>query len=229
MPRPIRDLASRPRLLDLFCCAGGASVGYARAGFDVVGVDIDEQPRYPFSFRRADALEVLADLDYVRTFDAVHASPPCQAYTTLKARNRHIEHPELVEPVRELLVASGLPFVIENTPGAPLRDPITLCGSMFSGLGVKRHRIFESNVHLAPPGPCDHSRGEPRYLVRNHGRDYLTRWCPVYGTGGKKAAEQWAEAMGIDWASRAEIAEAIPPAYTEHLGRQLLAAIGARV
>lgn len=209
------------RLLDLFCGAGGASVGYARAGFEVVGVDLHEQPNYPFEFHRADALKVASLL---RHFDAVHASPPCQAYTTLKARNRHIEHPALIEPVRAMLLASGLPYVIENTPDAPLIEPIMLCGSMFDGLGVMRHRIFESNVELAAPRACDHTRGVARYLVRNHGRDYLTRWCPVYGTGGKKAAEHWAEAMGIDWMTRAELAEAIPPAYTEWIGAQIATA-----
>src|SRR3990167_9619494 len=118
----------KPRLLDLFCGAGGAAVGYSRAGFEVVGVDIAPQPRYPFEFVQDDALDYLRDFYYERTFppfDAIHASPPCQAYTQLGRKNGH---PELIEPVRELLRATELPYVVENVVGAPLLEPIVLCG-----------------------------------------------------------------------------------------------------
>jgi len=199
-------------------------MGYHRAGFEVVGIDINPQPNYPFGFYQADALDVLRDeyLWIAEGFDAIHASPPCQAYTNLKARNRHIDHPELIVPTRNLMALLNMPYVIENVPGSSLLNPVMLCGSMFDGLGVKRHRLFESNLPLSAPRKCDHQKGEPRYLVRNHGKEYLTRWCPVYGTGGKKAAEHWPEAMGIDWMTRQELAEAIPPAYTEHVGRQVM-------
>jgi DNA (cytosine-5)-methyltransferase 1 len=123
--KPIR----KPRLLDLFCCAGGAGVGYSRAGFEVVGVDIDRQPHYPLQFIQADALAL--DSDFIASFDAVHASPPCQSYSDLAKRNGNgHEWPRLIEPVRELLIRSGLPYVIENVDGAPLISPIVLCGTM---------------------------------------------------------------------------------------------------
>jgi len=119
----------KPRLLDLFCCAGGAGVGYSRAGFDVVGVDIDPQPHYPFPFIQADALTL--DPKFIASFDAVHASPPCQAYSDLAKRNGNAhEWPRLIEPIREILIRSGLPYVIENVDGAPLINPVVLCGTM---------------------------------------------------------------------------------------------------
>src|SRR5665213_3193952 len=136
---------SRPRLLDLFSGAGGAAVGYHRAGFEVVGVDIKPQPHYPFEFRQKDALWVLEG-ETMEGFDAIHASPPCQAYS--KARKlQGLRHPDLIASVRELLLAISLPYVIENVPGAPLRNPVLLCGEMF-GLGVRRERLFETNVEM---------------------------------------------------------------------------------
>src|SRR5262245_32328515 len=151
-PRGGRGRGMRPRLLDLFCGAGGAAVGYDRAGFQVVGVDIAPQPNYPFTFGEADALEylkwiVLPSLG-ARKFAAIHASPPCQRWST-KTRNPE-RHPDLIEPVRVLLESTGLPYVIENVPDAPLRDPVQLCGSSF-GLGVQRHRSFETNFPLLVP------------------------------------------------------------------------------
>src|SRR5512139_314282 len=148
-----------PRILDLFCGAGGAAVGYHRAGFDVVGVDINPQPNYPFEFVQADALWALQQLqvgsllDYhLSDFDAIHASPPCQRYSTATKRNgTELEHPDLIGPTRELLQATGLPYVIENVVGAPLRDSILLCGSWFAlgadGYRLKRHRLFETSWH----------------------------------------------------------------------------------
>ncbi len=202
------------RLLDLFCGAGGASMGYALAGFEVVGVDINPQPNYPFEFYRADALTFPLD-----GFDAVHASPPCQAYSTKTMRPSR--HARLIEPIRDRLAAVGVPYVIENVDGArrELVDPIRLCGSSF-GLGVRRHRWFESNVSVRGL-PCAHKSQTPRYRVYDHGRWYLSATVPVFGTGGGKAAEHWAEAMGIGWMTRRELAEAIPPAYTQHVGVQL--------
>src|SRR5271157_4967892 len=132
------------RLLDLFCCAGGAGVGYRRAGFEVVGVDIEPQPNYPFPFIQANALAL--DHEFIASFDAVHASPPCQSYSDLAKRNRNADAwPRLVEPVRDMLIRSGLPYIIENVEGAPLRNPVVLCGTMFKGLRVIRHRLFEAN------------------------------------------------------------------------------------
>jgi DNA (cytosine-5)-methyltransferase 1 len=207
----------KPRLLDLFSGAGGAAMGYHRAGFEVVGVDIRPQPHYPFEFHQADAMTYSLD-----GFDAIHASPPCQRYSvaTVFHPGRQAQHPDLVDPVRDLLDATGLPYAIENVMGAPLRNPVMLCGTMFNGLRVYRHRNFECsppiywppyhNAHLFRPT-------EVGRRVAEHG------WMTVAGHfSDVKAA---GVAMGIDWMSRGELAEAIPPAYTEWIGRQLLAAI----
>ena len=227
---------SRPRLLDLFCGAGGAAVGYHRAGFDVVGVDIRPQPNYPFEFVQADALEFIGDgswLDYegVRVFDAIHASPPCQAYSVAtKAWNGRIkraDHPDLVGPTRDLLEQTGLPWVIENVPGAPLRNAIQLCGSSF-GLDVRRHRLFETNWPVMA-APCAHYlQQERRFPPTRSDRTTPARVVSVFGAGGGRAKnfELWKEAMDVDWMDKRELAEAIPPAMTEFLGAQLLAHLG---
>lgn len=195
------------RLLDLFCGIGGASVGYWRAGFDVVGVDIVVQPFYPFKFIQKDALSL--DYDFLMSFDAIHASPPCQAYCSVAspARKRGKKYPDLFVSVRRMLIAAGLPYIIENVPGSPARG-IGLCGSMF-GLGVKRHRIFESNIPLhLPDTPCTCS---------GHIGEYITV------AGSTFAKDEGAAAMGIDWpVDKFQLKEAIPPAYTQFLGRQLL-------
>jgi DNA (cytosine-5)-methyltransferase 1 len=152
----------RPLLLDLFCKAGGAGMGYHRAGFDVVGVDIEPQPRYPFRFVQADALEFLAA--HGREFDAIHASPPCQKYCALRHLAKTEDYPDLIPETRELLEATGRPWVIENTPGAPLRSPLILCGTMFRlrtncGAELRRHRLFESNCFLGCGLKCRHYEG----------------------------------------------------------------------
>lgn len=224
---------SRPVLLDLFSGAGGAATGYHRAGFDVVGVDLRNQPNYPFEFIQSDALEFLSDwihdrdtgMNHERRFGAIHASPPCQRYSTMSRRwnGRATTHPDLVDPTRKLLQESGLPYVIENVPGSPLINPVQLCGSSF-GLGVRRHRHFEANVALLPPR-CDHQSQPRKYRVYDHGKWYLSRTAPVWGHGGGKAKDQWSEAMGIDWMTRDELAQAIPPAYTEYVGALLLTAL----
>lgn len=221
---------SRPRLLDLFCCAGGASTGYHRAGFDVVGVDLAPQPNYPFEFHQADALEFARK--HGREFDAIAASPPCQAYTTAsgKARKHHgATYPDLIAPTRAALLAAGLPYVIENVEFARrhLVDPVRYCGSSF-GLDVRRHRLFESNVELAAP-PCDHGWQTPRFrsldsrIVKRGGLASVVGVhgnCNYAGEFPLRCA-----AMGIDWMTNAELVEAIPPAYTEHIGAQLLAVL----
>ena len=220
------------RLLDLFSCAGGAGMGYARAGFEVVGVDIEAQPRYPFEFVQTDALEYLTE--HAHEFDAVHASPPCQAYSVTK-HSHSIEHPDLLEPTRLALEATGLPYIIENVPGAPLLDPVLLCGSMFGLkapdddgklLALRRHRLFESNVWLMGAGGCAHdatpvggSYGGGRHR-RPADRDRSRRG------GYTPAVHVRAALLGIDWPmNQHELAQAIPPAYTEFLGDQLMATI----
>lgn len=214
-----------PRLLDLFCCAGGAAAGYSKAGFEVVGVDIEAHPNFPFTFIQADALTL--DLKFIRQFDAVHASPPCQSYSDLAKRNGNgHKWPRLIEPVRDLLIRSGLPYVIENVEGAPLIDPVVLCGTMFKGLRVLRHRLFESNfLILAPPHgkhPKVHTfdKRKSHYGKTNDMRDFVQ----VTG-GGNCTIAAARDAMGIAWMTKGELNEAIPPAYTHHIGNQLLAHI----
>jgi DNA (cytosine-5)-methyltransferase 1 len=208
---------SRPRLLDLFCGAGGASMGYHRAGFDVVGVDIEPQPRYPFPFIRADALEVVWAIGGM--FDAIHASPPCQRFTAYRRRGAGVgdSYADLIEPTRAALDATGRPWVIENIPGAPLRNPMTLCGSSF-GLNVRRHRLFESNVPMLAP-PCDHGWQKPRFPQATN-RTNLRSTVEV-GVWRIPLDTQRA-AMGIDWMELQELSEAIPPAYTCFIGGQIL-------
>ncbi|MXY85713.1 MAG: DNA cytosine methyltransferase [Chloroflexi bacterium] len=217
----------KPVLLDLFCCAGGAAMGYSRAGFDVVGVDVVWQFNYPFRFVEADALTL--DLDWLKTFDAIHASPPCQSYTALTSRTgTGDDWPRLIEPVRDLLQSTGLPYVIENVEGAPLNDPMVLCGTMFDDLRVLRHRLFESNVLLTAPGPCrSHPLCHTLDKRKNHygSTDEWTDYVSVNG-GGNSSVAAARDAMGIDWMTKGELNEAIPPSYTEHVGRQLLAHLG---
>ncbi len=211
-------MAITPKLLDLFCGAGGCSMGYHRAGFEVIGVDINPQKRYPFEFVQGDALEY-AD-QYGHLFDVIHASPPCQAYSAAKVFNTRV-HPDLVSPTRDILNNVNKPYIIENVPGAPLFNPIKLCGTMFSGLRVIRHRLFESNpIIWWPPAQCKHigkastCSGAKKATLENY--QYLT----VVGHSFK--ADDARIAMDINWMTRDEIAQAIPPAYTEWLGKQIL-------
>lgn len=217
----------KPLLLDLFCCAGGAGVGYQRAGFDVVGVDIVPRPNYPLPFIQADAMEL--DPKFVALFDAIHASPPCQSYSDLAKRNGNAdEWPRLIEPVREMLRASGRPYVIENVEGSPLKNPVVLCGTMFDGLRVLRHRLFEANFPITPPPHKKHPKVHTFDKRKSHfGKtNEWTDFVQVTG-GGNCSLAAAREAMGIDWMTKGEINEAIPPAYTELIGRQLLAHIRA--
>jgi DNA (cytosine-5)-methyltransferase 1 len=214
------------RLLDLYCGAGGAAAGYARAGFEVIGVDIHRQPHYPFRFIRADVLSQIAAA-LLETVDAVHASPPCQAYTRKSStwgreRTNVIEHPDLLGPTRELLKATGLPYVIENVPGAPIDAQLMLCGTHF-GRPLIKHRLFEANWPLPmAPASCDH-------------RDVYNPW-----SGKGRSAEKLREAQGTPWipmsggASRkagvtGDLFNAIPPAYTEHIGKALMAYLASDV
>lgn len=205
--------SARPRLLDLYCKAGGASMGYHLAGFDVTGVDIDPQPRYPFTFHQGDALEFLAA--HGHEFDVIAGSPPCQRYSlTQRIRNR--DHPDYIDAMRVLATAIGRPYVIENVPGAPLIDPIMLCGAMFEDLAVYRHRLFETDLTL--PAPVHRAHRAP---LQKMGRppqpgDFM------HVVGNFSGVAHARRAMGIDWMTRDELREAIPPAYTHHLGLHLL-------
>lgn len=207
------------RLLDLFCGAGGASVGYRRAGFsEIVGVDIRSQPNYPFHFVREDALKFPLD-----GFDLIHASPPCQAYTWGTRRDRQERFPALIGPIRERL--GNRLHVIENVPGSPLIKPVRLCGEMF-GLNVIRHRIFEANWMLPQPPHKPHKKAFERQAKDGSGRRVkVSPYCCVAGHGGNSdtfALADWREAMGIDWMNKAELVESIPPAYTEYIGRAFM-------
>lgn len=210
------------RLLDLFCGAGGAAVGYHRAGFDeIVGVDIAPMPRYPFRFVQADALEYLAE--HGHEFDAIHCSPPCQGYSDLRHRTGK-EYPLLIDDVRELLRATGKPYVIENVEGAPLENPVLLCGSMFDGLRVRRHRLFELPFLVLQPGhTCRHIRVFTHDKRKSHHGliDQDKAFVQVTG-GGNCSIRNAADAMGIDWMTKAELNEAIPPAFTQWIGRHLI-------
>jgi DNA (cytosine-5)-methyltransferase 1 len=210
------------RLLDLFCCAGGAGVGYHRAGFDVVGVDIKPQPNYPLPFIHADVM--MLDPGFLASFDAVHASPPCQSYSDLAKRNGNADAwPRLIEPVREMLIQSGLPYIIENVEGAPLHKPVILCGTMFKGLRVLRHRLFETNFPLVAPAHGKHPKVHTFDKRKSHyGRtDDMRDFVQVTG-GGNSSIAAARDAMGIDWMTKNELNEAIPPAYTQFIGVQLM-------
>jgi DNA (cytosine-5)-methyltransferase 1 len=226
---------TKPRLLDLFCGAGGAAMGYHRAGFEVVGVDIKPQPHYPFEFVRADAVDWLYEngAPSIRlSFDAIHASPPCQRYSDLAKRNGNGDDwPDLVAPVRALLDVTGLPWVIENVEGAPLSPDLILCGTMFPGLRVLRHRVFEfSDPRIGEALRLPHAM-HPLVYTRDKRKAHYGKLDPhvafvsVNGGGNAPVVEKRA-AMGVDWPMTGhEVNEAIPPAYTEFIGRQLLAAL----
>lgn len=226
---PSRGLC-RPLLLDLFCGAGGAATGYYEAGFDVVGVDIERQPRYPFKFYQVDAIEYLNDLiacGEIHFADAIHASPPCQGYSKTRFIHPDKQYPKLVEPLREALKATGLPYVIENVEGAPLIDPVVLCGSHFgltciwpgNGLvGLRRHRLFEANVPIPDPGEHDHTL----LSVPVYGHGPSGKRTPLKGPGHAQAER---DVMRIHWMTRQEINEAIPPAFTKYIGKYLLEAL----
>jgi DNA (cytosine-5)-methyltransferase 1 len=210
------------KLLDLFSKAGGASMGYSLAGFEVIGVDIKKQKRYPFEFIQADALEVLADKNYLKQFDVIAASPPCQTHSATKhlrnAQGKSTSKIDLIPQTREALKDWGGFYVIENVPGAPLIDAVTLCGSAFN-LKVRRHRNFESNMQLTGT-VCNHkSQGKPVGV-------YGSMKDEIPGGGHTaKTLEEARDAMGIDWMLWGDLVEAIPPIYTHFLGKQIVEAI----
>lgn len=219
----------RPRLLDLFCGAGGCSVGYHHAGFDVTGMDIEDHPSYPYKFHIGDAL-LLVDSDSLDQYDVIHASPPCQVFTRAQhlrnAQGKSTSVLDLLTPLRprlqEWAADTGGIYVIENVPGAPMDNPVQFCGSSF-GLKVRRHRWFESNAALLTL-PCEHGRQGKPVGVYGSMRDEIPS-----GGHTAKTIEEAREAMGIDWMRWRsvnqewnDLKEAIPPAYTEHIGLQLI-------
>jgi DNA (cytosine-5)-methyltransferase 1 len=217
---------SKPRLLDLFCGAGGAAMGYHRAGFEVIGVDNRPQPHYPFEFHLADALEYCTK--HGREFDVIHASPPCQFASEATPMAYRGEHPNLIPATRQALQATGRPYTIENVENARrwLVNPVMLCGTMFD-LPIWRHRYFEVwPLSLLSPMTCQHSR---RPITVHSGSHTCKAWEPVRCTGGVRQGVRPREsvdvirwAMGIDWMTGAELSQAIPPAYTEWIGRKLV-------
>lgn len=203
--------------LDLFCGAGGASKGIKDAGFtDVIGVDNSPGLNYPYDYYCEDAVDFMAM--GLSDFDFIWASPPCQAYSWGGAqwRNKGNEYPDLVEVTRYYLERSGLPYIIENVVGAPLINPVVLCGTMFPGLKVFRHRLFESNVPLKVDMECKHAGHEAKKRRDDNG-DFFTVAGHNLGT-----IAEWSDAMGIDWMTKKELSQAIPPVYSEYLVKQVL-------
>lgn len=208
----------------------GAAAGYYSAGFEVTGVDIVEQPNYPYKFIKMDAIEFLKTHD-ISEFDAIHASPPCQAHTRAQAlskgRNngKYREHLDFIPQTREILEKIGKPYIIENVVGAPLINPISLSGTQFKNLYTQRKRIFESNIELREPETKPVQKKTPT-AGNGFGEDGFIAICGsggVRGMNSKQIPLYWGFALGgIDWMTRAELAEAIPPAYTEFLGKQLI-------
>lgn len=219
----------KPKLLDLYCKAGGCSAGYTKAGFEVTGVDINPQPNYPFTFIQADALEILRDAEFISQFDVIAASPPCQFHSKAKslslARNggKYGDHLDLIPETRALLEETGKPYIIENVAGAPLINPVKLFGSQFKNLYTQRERWFETNMDLKEPEIAKQKMKTPA-AGNGIGEDGSISICGsggVRGLNSKQIRLYWGFALGgIDWMTRDELAEAIPPAYTEFLGRQ---------
>lgn len=206
------------KLLDLFCGAGGASMGYAMAGFEVTGIDVKHGRRYPFTYIRGDVRDYL-NKDFLNQFDVIAASPPCQTHSSTKhlrvAQGKSTHKIDMIPEVREALIASGKPYVIENVPGAPLINPVQLCGSAF-GLKVRRHRLFESNLELQGTQCFHKEQGKPVGIYGSM-RDEIP--------GGGHTAKTMPEAkraMGIDWMIWGELVESIPPAYTKFIGDQII-------
>lgn len=191
-------------------------MGYARAGFEVTGVDIEPQPHYPFKFVQSDAIDYVAQ--YGWKYDAITASPPCQPHSWSAARWDK-EWPDFLPQTRFMLNASGKPFIIENVVGAPMPNAITLCGTQFEGLRVFRHRLFESNIALIPPPKCSH-KGKKIGFGPD---DFVT--VAGHGGNGSGVYSNWCDAMGIDWMDKYGLTQSIPPAYTHYLGMQLMACV----
>lgn len=218
------------KLLDLFCGAGGAAKGYYDAGFDVTGVDIVNRPNYPYKFIKADAMEIMKDVEFLKQFDVVHASCPCQHYSKLKYLSGNVEkweenHVDLIAPTRELLNKAGVIMVLENVEGAPLINPIKLCGSQFENMYTQRPRLFESNIPLKKP---DNPLVRHKTLKLGHGiaeDGYIT----VAGTRTPMGMNEVQTKLyygfalgGIDWMTLEELTQAVPPVYCEFLGKQII-------
>lgn len=212
------------RALDLFCKAGGAGMGLHQAGFEVTGVDIEPQKRYPFAFIHADALRI--GVEWARQFDLIWASPPCQKHTAMKTMPDARKHLDLIPQTRELLKCIGKPYIIENVVGAPLIDSVQLCGTMF-GLGVadadlQRHRIFETSFSFSAPCECQHGKRATIGLYGGHVRNRIRREGSHDRGVADFTIEQGQQAMGIDWMTLGELSEAIPPAYSKYIAEQFL-------
>jgi DNA (cytosine-5)-methyltransferase 1 len=202
------------RILDTYCCQGGASMGYFEAGFEVVGVvDIDPQPRYPFDFHQGDAIRYIRD--HVREFDAIHASPPCQLYSKTH-RIMRSDFPDLIGPTREALESTGVPYVIENVEDAAdeLRAPVRLCGGMF-GLETYRHRLFETNWGMVAPAHLEHIAKTTKMGRAVKPGEFM------HVVGNFTGVDHARDVMGMPWANRDGLREAIPPAYSAYVGTQL--------
>ena len=210
--------------LDLFCGAGGASMGLYNAGFEVSGVDINPQKNYPFSYIIKDVTKL--SLKFLRQYDFIWASPPCQAYSQASRvhRNKGKKYPDLIGIVRKKLQKSGRPYCIENVFGAPLQFPVMLCGTMF-GLGVFRHRYFETSFGLLAPEHIKHKGkiGDGKYFSIAGGAGRWKSWGKVKRNVTKGTVEQWRKALDIEWMTRKELTQAIPPAYSEYIAKQFLA------
>jgi len=208
------------KLLDLFCGAGGASVGYHKAGFEVTGIDLKHGKRYPFTYIKGDVMDYIHDVDFLRSFDVIHASPPCQTFSATKhlrnAQGKGTDKQDLVEPVRFALLAADVPYVIENVIGAPLLNPVMLCGSAF-GLKVRRHRLFESSRSLVGTKCLHKEQGKPVGIYGSM-RDEIPN-----GGHTAKTMQEANQAMGIEWMIWGELVESIPPMYTKFIGEQLCA------
>lgn len=210
---------SKPKLLDLFCGGGGAGMGYHRAGFEVIGVDLSPQKHYPFKFVQADALAYVAQYGWM--YDAIHASPPCQAHSKARrlAGKNAKEHLDLIPQTRFWLRTIGLPYIIENVENAPLLNAITLCGSQFPPLKVYRHRMFETSFNAVAPKHMPHNDDTPPAGRGRSSKGFIS--LTSGGITGVSQSERFA-AMGADWMTNAELNQSIPPAFTEYLGRQLM-------
>lgn len=221
-PVPNEDFCRKQprRVLDLFCKAGGSAMGMRRAwpNAEIVGVDIEPQPNYPFTFVQSDAMWYLTSSGAVHDFDFIWASPPCQAYTNQGKMSGKL-HPLLIVPTRDELRRTGKPFVIENVIGAPLINPTILCGSMFD-LGVRRHRKFESNFGLIAPTDCDHKGREIRAYYGSWGREAFRAKKSGNKDTLRGTLDRAPEDMGIDWMTWKELTQAIPPAYSQYIAEQ---------
>jgi len=226
MMKPMNAM-NKPKLLDLFCGAGGCSVGYARAGFEVRGIDIKAHVDYPYEIKVMDAMNFDKFSDWIDWADVIHASPPCPRYSRITSvSGKRDNHPDFIKPLLEKLEKIGKPYVIENVPGAPMDNPLILCGSSF-GLRVRRHRLFQSNKALMGL-PCNHkSQGRAIGVYGNQTGSYehqLARYARIGRDYGIRASnvKDAQDALGIDWMSKwDDLTDSIPPAYTEFIGKQL--------